>query len=164
MTAAVARRAGARSVVLTDINDYRLELATKLADVRPVNVSREDLRDVMAAERISGGFGVALEISGAPSAFRQAIEHVAMGGKVAMLGIPGQAMTVDWSEIILKAITLQGVYGREMFGTWRKMLGLLRGGLDVSPLITHRFPASSFQAGFDAMRSGSSGKVVLDWR
>lgn len=163
MAAAVARRAGARSVVLTDVNDYRLDLATKLADIRPVNVSREDLRDVMAAEGIADGFGVALEMSGAHSALRQAVDVLAMGGKLALLGIPDEPMTTNWGEIILKAITVQGVYGREMFGTWRKMLGLLRGGLDLDPLITHRLPAADFQAGFDAMRSGHSGKVVLAW-
>ena len=163
MAAAVARRAGARSVVLTDVNEYRIELATKLADIRPVNVSREDLRDVMAEEGIVDGFGVALEMSGAHAALRQAVDAVAMGGRIALLGIPDQPMATNWGDIILKAITLQGVYGREMFGTWRKMLGLLRGGLDLTPLITHRLPASEFQAGFRAMRSGQSGKVVLDW-
>jgi threonine 3-dehydrogenase len=163
MAAAVARRAGARSVVLTDINDYRLELATRLADIRPVNVARENLRDFMAAEGIPDGFGVALEMSGDHSALRQAIDSVAMGGKIALLGIPGQPMATSWGDIILKAITIQGVYGREMFGTWRKMLGLLRSGIDLAPLITHRFPATEFQAGFDAMRSGASGKVLLDW-
>ncbi|MEG3146819.1 L-threonine 3-dehydrogenase [Sphingomonas sp. RT2P30] len=163
MAAAVARRAGARSVVLTDVNDYRLELATRLADVRPVNVAREDLRDVMAQEGIADGFGVALEVSGAPSAIRQAIDTLIMGGRLAMLGIPGQGMEVEWADIILKAITIRGVYGREMFETWRKMLGLLRNGLDLEPLITHRVEARDFQAGFDAMRSGASGKVVLSW-
>lgn len=163
MAAAVARRAGARSVVLTDVNDYRLELATKLADVRPVNVAREDLRDVMASEGITDGFGVALEMSGAHAALAQAIEAVAMGGKIALLGIPDQPMATNWGDIILKAINIQGVYGREMFGTWRKMLGLLRGGLDLEPLITHRLQATDFQTGFDAMRSGESGKVVLAW-
>jgi threonine 3-dehydrogenase len=163
MAAAVARRAGARSVILTDVNDYRLTLAATLADIRPVNVAREDLRDVMAAEGISDGFGVALEMSGAHAALAQAIDSVAMGGKLALLGIPDRPMTTNWGDIILKAITVQGVYGREMFGTWRKMLGLLRGGLDLAPLITHRYPAGEFEAGFDAMRSGKSGKVVLSW-
>lgn len=163
MAAAIARRAGARSVVLTDINDYRLDLATKLADVRPVNVSREDLRDVMATEGIRTGFGVALEMSGSSAAIDQAVDTLAMGGGMAMLGIPGKPVTVDWGKVILKAITIKGVYGREMFDTWRKMLGLLKNGLDLEPLITHRFPAKDFQAGFDAMRSGQSGKVVLDW-
>jgi threonine 3-dehydrogenase len=150
MAAAVARRAGARSVILTDINAYRLDLAATFADVRPVNVSKEDLRDVMAQEGIVTGFDVALEMSGAEAAIRQAIDTLAMGGRMAMLGI-------------LKALTIRGVYGREMFGTWRKMLGLIKNGLDLGPLITHRFAATQFQAGFDAMRSGKSGKVVLSW-
>lgn len=163
MAAAVARRAGARSVVLTDVNAFRLDLAARLADVRPVNVAEEDLRDVMAAEGIEDGFGVALEMSGAHVAIRQSIDALAMGGRLAMLGIPPGEMPVRWSDIILKAITVRGVYGREMFETWRKMLGLIRGGLDLEPLITHRLPADRFEEGFSAMRSGRSGKVVLSW-
>jgi threonine 3-dehydrogenase len=163
MAAAVARQAGARSVVLTDVNQFRLDLATKIADVRPVNVAKEDLRDVMAAEGIRDGFAVALEMSGSVPAIRQAIDALMMGGNLAMLGIPSQTMDVAWGDIILKALTIRGVYGREMFGTWRKMLGLIRNGLDVTPLITHHFAAADFQQGFDAMRSGTSGKVILDW-
>lgn len=163
MTAAVARRAGARSVVITDVNRYRLDLAAKIADVRPVDVSAEDLRDVMAQEGIEQGFSVALEISGAVPAIRQAIDSLIMGGNFAMLGIPGQAMDVAWGDIILKALTVRGVYGREMFGTWRKMFGLIRNGLDLTPLITHRFAAAAYAEGFAAMRSGQSGKVVLSW-
>lgn len=163
MAAAVARRAGARSVVITDINPYRLDLATRLADVRPVNTLEEDLRGVMAAEGIDDGFAVALEMSGAPVAINQAIGALRMGGGLAMLGIPGGSMDVAWSDIILKALTIRGVYGREMFGTWQKMFGLIRGGLDLSPLITHRLDAHDFQQGFDAMRAGRAGKVVLSW-
>lgn len=163
MAAAVARRAGARSVVLTDVNPYRLALAAQLADIRPVNVATEDLRDVMAQEGVAGGFGVALEMSGAESAFRQAVDSLVMGGKLAMLGIPAKAMDVSWSDIILKALTIKGVYGREMFETWRKMFGLIRNGLDLETLITHKLSAHDFRAGFDAMRSGSSGKVILHW-
>ena len=163
MAAAVARHAGARSVVITDVNPFRLDLATRIADVRGVNVAREDLRDVMDQEGIADGFDVALEMSGSEPAIRQAVDALAMGGKLAMLGIPGRPMEVAWGEIILKALTIRGVYGREMFGTWRKMLGLIHSGLDMTALITHRLPASQFQAGFDAMRSGQSGKVVLSW-
>lgn len=163
MAAAVARRAGARSVIITDVNGYRLDLAAKMAAVRPVNVSKEDLRDAMAAEGIVDGFGVGLEISGAPSAISQAIGALKMGGGLAMLGIPSGPMPFDWSTLILKAIAVRGVYGRQMFETWRKMLGLIRSGLDLDPLITHRLPYLDFQAGFDAMGSGQSGKVVLDW-
>lgn len=163
MTAAVARRAGARRVVLTDINPYRLALAGKFVDVRTVNVAHEDLRDAMAAEGIVDGFDVALEISGATPAILQSIETLKMGGGLAMLGIPSGPMEIDWSTIILKAITLRGVYGRQMFETWRKMLGLIEGGLDLDPLITHRLRYSDFATGFETMASGRSGKVVLDW-
>lgn len=163
MAAAVARRAGARSVVITDVNRFRLDLAARIADVRPVDVSREDLRDVMAQEGITSGFNTALEVSGAIPAIRQAMDVLMMGGNLAMLGIPGQSMDVAWGDIILKALNIRGVYGREMFGTWRKMFGLIRNGLDLEPLITHRFAAQDFQQGFDAMRSGQSGKVVLSW-
>ena len=163
MAAAVARHAGARAVVITDVNPFRLDLATRIADVRAVNVAREDLRDVMYQEGITEGFDVALEMSGSEAAIRQAVNALVMGGKLAMLGIPGRPMEVAWGEIILKALTIRGVYGREMFGTWRKMLGLIHGGLDLTPLITHRLPFHQYQAGFDAMRSGMSGKVVLSW-
>jgi threonine 3-dehydrogenase len=163
MAAAVARRAGARSVVLTDVNDFRLQLATKIADVRPVNVSREDLHDVMHEQGIDNGFDVVLEMSGVASAIQQALDCVAMGGNIAMLGLPSRDMPVRWADVILKAVTVRGVYGREMFGTWRKMFGLLRNGLDLEPLITHRLPASEFAIGFELMRTGQSGKVVLDW-
>jgi threonine 3-dehydrogenase len=163
MAAAVARAAGARAVVITDINPHRLALAARIADVTPVNVAGEELRDVMAREGIATGFGVALEMSGSEPAIRQAIDTLIMGGKLAMLGIPARPMETSWSDIILKALTIRGVYGREMFETWRKMFGLIHGGLDMTPLITHHFPASQFQDGFDAMRSGQSGKVVLTW-
>lgn len=163
MAAAVARKAGARSVVITDVNPYRLELAARLADVRPVDVSKEDLRDAMASEGIAEGFGVGLEISGAPSAIAQSVGALKMGGGLSMLGIPSGPMEVDWSDIILKAINIRGVYGREMFETWRKMLGLIRGGLDLEPLVTHRFGYREFQEGFETMGSGQSGKVVLAW-
>jgi len=163
MAAAVARRAGARSVVLTDINAYRLSLATKLADVRAVNVAEEDLRDVMHEEGVAEGFDVVMEMSGAPQAMVQAIDALAMGGNLALLGIPDGPMQFDWNSVIMKAITVRGVYGREMFGTWRKMLGMLEGGLDLDPIITHRLGREQFQDGFDIMGSGQSGKVVLNW-
>ncbi|HLI67205.1 MAG TPA: L-threonine 3-dehydrogenase [Caulobacteraceae bacterium] len=164
MAAAIARRAGARSVVITDINDYRLKLATRLADVRPVNVAKEELACVMAREGVENGFGVALEMSGAPEAFDQAVDALAMGGRLALLGLPAGAMEVSWSRIILKALTIKGVYGREMFETWRKMFGLIHAGFDLERLITHRACARDFQTGFDAALSGDAGKVVLNWR
>lgn len=163
MAAAVARHAGARTVVLTDVNEYRLGLAKSVADVRTVNVAKEDLHDVMRELGIQVGFDVALEMSGAPSAFNQAVDTMIMGGSMAMLGIPAKPMETDWGKIILKALTIRGVYGREMFDTWRKMLGLLKAGLDLRPLITHRLPYDRYVEGFEAMRSGQSGKVVLSW-
>jgi threonine 3-dehydrogenase len=163
MAAAVARRAGARSVVLTDVNEYRLALAHELADVRTVNVAKEDLRDVMAQEGVEHGFAAALEMSGAPVALAQAMDVLKMGGNLAVLGLPAGPIETDWSKIVQKALTVRGVYGREMFATWDKMFGLLRAGLDLEPLITHRLPAARFQEGFEAMRSGQSGKVVLNW-
>ena len=163
MAAVVARRAGARTVVLTDVNAYRLDLAHKLTNVVTVNVAQEDLRTAMAREGIANGFSVCLEISGAPAAFNQAIEALAMGGNIAMLGLPSKPMETDWGRIVLKALTIRGVYGREMFSTWDRMFGLLRAGLDLEPLITHRLPAERFAEGFEAMRSGRSGKVILDW-
>ncbi|MBD3814508.1 MAG: L-threonine 3-dehydrogenase, partial [Betaproteobacteria bacterium] len=139
MAAAVARHAGARTVVLTDINDYRLELAQKVAPgVRTVNTTREDLHDVIKELGMKVGFDVALEMSGSPIAFKQCVDTLIMGGGLAMLGIPSKPMETDWGAIILKALTIKGVYGREMFTTWRKMLGLLKAGLDLQPLITHR--------------------------
>lgn len=163
MAAAVARCAGARTVVVTDHNEYRLELATKLADVRPVNIGRDDLRDVMHELRIPDGFGVALEMSGAPAAIEQAVEALAMGGRLAMLGIPGKSMEVAWSRIILKALTIKGVYGREMFGTWRKMFGLLRSGIELKPLVTHRFSLEAHDLAFRVALEGNAGKVLLTW-
>jgi threonine 3-dehydrogenase len=163
MAAAVAKRAGARTVVITDTNPFRLELATKLADVRPVDVSKEDLNDAMAKEGIKHGFGVALEMSGAPQAIDQAIQALTMGGNLAMLGLPAQSAVVHWSRVILKALTIRGVYGRQMFETWRKMFGLIRNGLDLEPLITHRLNHRQFQAGFDAALLGRAGKVILQW-
>lgn len=164
MAAAVARHAGARTVVLTDINDFRLELGAKVAPgVRTVNTMKEDLHDVMHELGLKVGFDVALEMSGSPIAFKQCVDTLIMGGGMAMLGIPSKPMETDWGAIILKALTIKGVYGREMFTTWRKMLGLLKAGLDLTPLITHTLPYDRYAEGFEAMRSGQSGKVVLDW-
>ncbi len=163
MAAAVARHVGARHVVITDVNDYRLGLAGKLADVRPVNVAKEDLKTVMAGLRMTEGFDVGIEMSGAPQAFNQLVEHMIMGGRMALLGIPSGPTQVDWRPIIGKALTLKAIYGREMFETWYKMLAMLQSGLNIRPVITHRFPVAQFQQGFDVMLAGQSGKVVLDW-
>ena len=163
MAAMVARKAGARSVVITDQNEFRLGLAARVADVRPVNVTKDDLKSIMSEEAIEDGFGVALEMSGAVPAIKQAIDHLKMGGNLAMLGIPSGATDVVWSDIILKAITIKGVYGREMFETWRKMLALLHAGLDLEPLITHTVPVAAFASGFTAALSGKAGKVMIEW-
>ena len=164
MAAAVARHAGARTVVLTDINDFRLELAQKVAPgVRTVNTLNEDLHDVIPELGMKVGFDVALEMSGSPIAFKQCVDTLIMGGGLALLGIPSKPMETDWGAIILKALTIKGVYGREMFTTWRKMLGLLKAGLDLEPLITHQLNYADYREGFEVMKSGKSGKVVLDW-
>ena len=164
MAAAVARHAGARHVVITDINQERLDLAAKVADVMPVNVATTDLADVKAKLKIAQGFDVGLEMSGNQRALDQMVEAMVMGGRIAMLGIPPGKSPVDWSRIVFKAITLKGIYGREIFETWYKMIAMLQNGLDVSGVITHHFAARDFEQGFSAMKSGHSGKVVLDWR
>ncbi|GAB5429459.1 MAG: L-threonine 3-dehydrogenase [Devosia indica] len=163
MSAAVARHAGARHVVITDINPYRLNLAAQVADVVPVDVSREDLADVMGRLGMKEGFDIGFEMSGAPAAIEQLVDHLVMGGKIAMLGIPSRPATVDWTKVVFKMLTIKGIYGREMFETWHKMLAMLASGLDVRKVITHRLPVSDFQSGFEIMREGSSGKIVLNW-
>lgn len=163
MAAAVARHAGARHVVITDINQDRLDLATQVADVIPVNVAKQDLRDVEGALRMTEGFDVGLEMSGSQQALDQMVENMVMGGRIALLGIPPGKSPVDWSRIVFKAITIKGVYGREIFETWYKMIAMLENGLDVRKVITHRFAADDFRDGFETMRAGACGKVVLDW-
>ena len=163
MAAAVARHVGARHVVITDVNPYRLELAAHVTDVQPVNVAEQDLREVWKGLEMKQGFDVGLEMSGNQRALDQMVEEMVMGGKIAMLGIPPGKSPVDWSRIVFKALTIKGVYGREIFETWYKMIAMLENGLDVSRIITHRFGVDEFEKGFEVMRSGSSGKVVLDW-
>ncbi|MCF8484716.1 MAG: L-threonine 3-dehydrogenase [Rhodobacteraceae bacterium] len=163
MAAAVARHVGARHVVITDVNQARLDLAAKVADVVPVNVTQQDLRDVFPRLKISQGFDVGMEMSGNQQALDQMVEAMVMGGRIAMLGIPPGKSPVDWSRIVFKAITIKGVYGREIFETWYKMIAMLENGLDVRGVITHRMGVDDYEAGFSAMRSGQSGKVVLDW-
>jgi threonine 3-dehydrogenase len=164
MAAAVARHVGARHIVVTDINDYRLELAQQMGATRTVNVAQESLSDVMKQLKMTEGFDVGLEMSGVPSAFRSMLESMNNGGKIAMLGIPPEQMGIDWSQVIFKGLEIKGIYGREMFETWYKMAGLIQSGLDLKPIITHHFSIDEFQKGFDIMRSGQSGKVILDWR
>ena len=163
MAAAVARHAGARHVVITDLNPARLELAGRIADVVPVNPAAEDLKDVIHRLGMKQGFDVGLEMSGSQAALDQMVEALVMGGRIALLGIPPGKSPVDWSRIVFKAITLKGVYGREIFETWYKMIAMLENGLDVRRVITHRLPVDRFAEGFEIMRAGQSGKIVLDW-
>ena len=163
MAAAVARHVGARNVVITDVNPDRLALAENVADVTPVNVAQEDLRAVIARLNMREGFDVGLEMSGNPAALDQMVDALVMGGRIAMLGVPAGTSRVDWSRIVFKAITIKGVYGREIFETWYKMIAMLQNGLDVSKVITHRFAADDFEQAFAVMKSGKSGKVLLDW-
>ena len=163
MAAAIARHVGARHVVITDVNAYRLDLAGKVADVVPVNVASEDLRSVMQRLGMREGFDVGLEMSGAEAALNQMLDTILMGGKIAILGIPPRPFPVDLTKIVFHMLTIKGIYGREMFETWHKMIAMLQSGLDIRGVITHRFPAEEFAAGFETMRSGESGKVVLDW-
>lgn len=163
MAAAVCRHAGAKNIVITDINDYRLELAQKMGATRTVNVTREKLADVWRTLDMNEGFDVCLEMSGAPSCLKDILDNACNGAKISLLGIqPGDA-PVDWDKIIFKGLMLKGIYGREMFETWHKMDKMVRGGLNIAPIITHRLPYTEFKEGFDAMNTGRSGKVVLSW-
>ncbi len=163
MGVAVARHAGARFVVITDINDYRLALAEKMGASRTVNVARESLSDTLSALGMKEGFDVGLEMSGSADAFRGMLDVMNHGGNIALLGIPPADTAIDWDKVIFKGLNLKGIYGREMFETWYKMGSMLQSHLDISAVITHRFPVDDFQKGFDVMRSGQSGKVILDW-
>ncbi len=163
MAAAVCKHVGARHVVITDINDYRLALARQMGVTRAVNVAKENLRDVMTELGMTEGFDVGLEMSGAPPAFRTLLEVMNHGGRIALLGIPPGEMAIDWNLVIFKGLFIKGIYGREMFETWYKMAALIQSGLDLTPIITHRYHIDDFQQGFDEMRSGRSGKVVLSW-
>jgi len=163
MATAIARHVGARHVVVTDINDYRLGLAKKMGATRAVNVTKTDLDQTMKELDMREGFDVGLEMSGNMQAFRDMLRTMNHGGHVAILGIPPEAAPIDWTQVIFKGLTLKGVYGREMFETWYKMTTMLQSGLDISPILTHHFAIDDFQAGFDVMRSGQSGKVILDW-
>jgi threonine 3-dehydrogenase len=163
MAVAIARHVGARNVVITDVNDYRLDLASKMGATRVVNVGREKLQDVMQDLHMTEGFDVGLEMSGVPAAFTSMLECMNHGGKVALLGIPPANTAIDWNQVIFKGLEIKGIYGREMFETWYKMVAMLQSGLDLSPIITHHYPVAEYETGFDAMLSGQSGKVILDW-
>lgn len=163
MAAAVAKHVGARHVVITDVNEYRLDLARKMGASWAVNVANEKLEDVMKELGMTEGFDIGLEMSGVPSAFNSMLNNMNHGGKIAMLGIPPSDMAVDWNQVIFKGLVIKGIYGREMFETWYKMASLIQSGLDLNPIITHQYSVDDFQAGFDMMISGQSGKVILNW-
>jgi threonine 3-dehydrogenase len=165
MAAAVVRHAGARYVVVTDLIDYRLELARRMGVTTAHHVRRDgSLRDLQRKLGMKEGFDVGLEMSGSPAAFADMLQNMCHGGKIAMLGIPPSGMAADWPTVVFNMLTIKGIYGREMYETWYKMTVMLEGGLDIQPVITHRFHYSEFEKGFEVMRSGESGKVILYWR
>ncbi len=163
MAAAIAKHAGARHIVVTDVNAYRLDLAQKLGATRTVDVSKEDLRAVMEQLGMKEGFDVGLEMSGNITAFNQMLSAMCHGGKIALLGIIGKSAPIDWDTVVFNGLTIKGIYGREMYETWYKMTSMIQSGLDISPVITHRMDYTDFEKGFELMRSGSSGKIVLKW-
>jgi threonine 3-dehydrogenase len=163
MACAITKHIGARHVVITDVNDYRLELAKKCGATKAVNVTRENLDDTMKELHMTEGFDVGLEMSGNPDAFRAMLKAMNHGSRVALLGIPPTEAAIDWNQVIFKGLILKGIYGREMFETWYKMAAMLESGLDVSPVLTHRIPADQFETAFETARSGKAGKVVIDW-
>ena len=163
MAAAICKKVGARNVVVTDINNYRLDLAKKLGADMVINIQNENISDYYKKLRITNGFDIGLEMSGKSEALQDLINHMYHGGKIALLGIIPNETTVSWDEIIFKGLHLKGIYGREMFETWYKMTQLIRGGLDVSPIITHKFPADDFETAFSVIESGNCGKVILEW-
>jgi threonine 3-dehydrogenase len=163
MAAAIVRFVGARHVVITDVNDYRLDLARKMGATLALNVTRDSLDDAMKQLGMQEGFDVGLEMSGNASALRSMLRTMHHGGSVAMLGLPSEEVAIDWNEVILKGLTLKGIYGRQMFETWYKMAALLQSGLNIRPIITHRVPFTEYQRAFEIMGAGQSGKVVMDW-
>jgi threonine 3-dehydrogenase len=164
MAVAIAKHAGARHVVITDVNDYRLSLARKMGATVACNVKQGNLRDVQKQLGMKEGFDVGLEMSGNPAAFRDMIDNMCHGGKIAMLGIPSEQMAIDWNKVVFNMLTIKGIYGREMYETWYQMTVMLESGLNIAPVITHRLPYTEFEQGFAAMKSGECGKVVLNWR
>jgi len=165
MACAIAQHVGARHVVITDINDYRLDLAKKMGATRALNVQTQktSLKDIMLDLGMKEGFDVGLEMSGVPSAFQSMLEVMNHGGKVSLLGILPDKVGIDWSKVVFKGLQLKGIYGREMFETWYKMKSMLQSGLDISPVITHRLHVDDFKQGFDLLNQGQAGKVILDW-
>jgi len=163
MAAAVVRHAGARYVVVSDLNPYRLDLAKRMGATLVVDARTQSIADAQRGLGMKEGFDVGLEMSGSPDAFREMLASMCHGGRIAMLGIPGGEMSIDWNTVIFNMLTIRGIYGREMYETWYKMTVMLQSGLDISPVITHRFGFTEFEKGFEVMQSGQSGKVVLTW-
>lgn len=163
MAVAITRYIGARHVVITDVNEHRLELARKMGATRAINIKYQSIRDVMLELGMTEGFDVGLEMSGNPIALGDMVKAMNHGGNIAMLGIPPQETPMDWNQVIFKSLTVKGIYGREMFETWYKMIAMLQSGLNISPVITHHFPIDDYQQAFEVMASGQSGKVILDW-
>jgi threonine 3-dehydrogenase len=163
MAVAIARHCAARHVVITDVNDYRLSLASKVGASKALNVSRESLDDAMRDLGMEEGFDVGFEMSGNAAALREMLRTMNNGGSISMLGIPPGETAIDWNQVIFKGLTIKGIYGREMFETWYKMSSMLQSGLDVRPVITHRLGINDYREGFEIMKSGKSGKVTLDW-
>ncbi len=163
MAVAVARHIGARHVVVTDVNDYRLDLARTMGASKTINVVHQSIEDTMQELGMAEGFDVGMEMSGVPAAFSSMLESINHGGKIAMLGIPPDDMLIDWTQVIFKGLEIKGVYGREMFETWYKMASLIQSGLDLSPMLTHQFEVDDYLQGFELMESGQSGKVILNW-
>ncbi len=163
MAVAVARHAGARHIVITDINDYRLDLARKMGASRAINITETTVESVMKELGMKEGFDVGMEMSGNPAAFADMVKNMCHGGKIAVLGIQKPETVIDWDTVVFNGLTIKGIYGREMYETWYKMTAMIQTGLDISPVITHHFHYTRFQEAFDVMRSGNSGKVILDW-
>ncbi|HOA63049.1 MAG: L-threonine 3-dehydrogenase [Verrucomicrobia bacterium] len=164
MATAVARHAGARFVVVTDLNEYRLDLAKRMGATVALDIRKGNLAEVQRELGMKEGFDIGLEMSGNPSAFRDMIGNLCHGGRIAMLGIPPEEMAIDWNKVVFNMLTIKGIYGREMYETWYKMTVMLQSGLNLAPVITHRFPCAEFQKGFETMLSGRSGKVILHWK
>jgi threonine 3-dehydrogenase len=163
MATAIARHAGARYVVTTDLNPYRLELAKRLGATVALDVREKSIADVQRELGMKEGFDVGLEMSGSGAAFRDMIANMCHGAKIALLGIPTEDLAIDWNTVIFNGLTIKGIYGREMYETWYLMQSMLLSGLDISPVITHRYPYTEFRTAFDVMASGNSGKVIMDW-
>lgn len=164
MAAAIAKFAGARFIVVTDVNPWRLDLAKRMGATLAVDVRQQDLHDVQKSLGMTEGFDIGLEMSGNPDAFRSMLDNMAHGGKIAMLGIPTEQISIDWNQVVFNMLTIKGIYGREMYETWYKMTVMLQSGLDISPVITHRYHYTEFETAFQAMATGNTGKCILNWR